>query len=196
MRIFAAILYIIFGFWALFQITDETPFWLSLFVFFSLLFSSVIIFNEGFLRLLRGISDEEYLETLLSSGKAKKETYKVLSALSFDDLNTSCAVHILDIGNNENLCLYGQYLYDYEPIDDDPEMNQQRKFPTEEFSLIRKVKEDELLQLIPGIKVIEPIIIKNPNLDKLYDLGFQLKDGEIISEVPFSDVLSTQNKSG
>ena len=55
-------------------------------------------------------------------------------------------MHILYIGNNQLLNLYGQYLYDHEPIDDDPELNLSRKLPTKEFSLIRRIKDNEILE--------------------------------------------------
>ena len=43
--------------------------------------------------------------------------------------------HFLELSDESVMCLYGQYLYEYEPIDDDPELNQPRLFPTSEFSV-------------------------------------------------------------
>ena len=48
--------------------------------------------------------------------------------------------HIIDVGGDELLCLYGQYLFSYVEIDDDPELPQSRSFPTSSFSLVRKIK--------------------------------------------------------
>ena len=190
MRLLAALIYMGFGMWVLFQIIEEPPFWLGITVWFALMFSSVVIFNEGFLRKLKGQSDEEYIKELLSNGKAKKETYNVEAGIYFNDLGTGCAVHLLDIGNNKILCLYGQYLYDFEPIDDDPEQNQSRKFPTKQFSQIKRLKDNFILQLIPGSDVIEPIIVKEPKIKEFYKLNPKLIDGKIIENLSFKEALS------
>lgn len=190
MRLIAALIYMGFGMWVLFQIIEEPPFWLGITVWFALMFSSVFIFNEGFLRLLKRQSDEEYIKELIKKGKAKKEKYNVNAAIHFDDLNTGCTVHLLDIGNNKMLCLYGQYLYDYEPIDDEPELNQPRKFPTKQFTQIRRLKDNFILQLIPGNEVIEPIIVKEPKIKEFYKLNPKLIDGKIIESLSFEEALA------
>ncbi|MFH2043851.1 MAG: hypothetical protein ABIK92_01745 [Pseudomonadota bacterium] len=190
MKLLSALIYMGFGMWILFQVVEEPPFWLGITVWFLLMFSSVVIFNEGFIRKLKRQTDKEYMKELLDKGKAKKETYNVDSALYFDDLNTGCAVHLLDIGNNQILCLYGQYLYDFEPINDDPEINQPRKFPTKEFSQIKRLKDNYILELIPGNEVVEPKIIKEPKIEEFYKLNPKLIDGKIINKLSFKEALS------
>ena len=140
-------------------------------------------------RTLRGISWEAHLEQLEQEGKALREYYQARRAVTFVDANTSCLVHLLDVGNRGLLCLYGQSYYDFEPIDDDPELNQPRKFPTKGFSLLRRKKSGEVLELFPGTDVLVPTFcggVVGP--DKFYDLGITFEDGRLISNVSFEAV--------
>lgn len=133
-------------------------------------------------RRLSGIPWEDYLNQLETSGDAIRNQYHAHRALTVEDFTTGRLMHFIDIGNGEILFLYGQQYYEFEPIDDDPDENQPRQFPTETFSLLRHVKKDEVLALFPGRDVLEPAVcapIVKPK--RLLELGFQLTDGEIVS---------------
>lgn len=132
-------------------------------------------------RRFRGIPWKDHLNQLEADGDAIRKEYKASRALTVEDFTTGCLMHFIDIGSGSILCLYGQQYDEFEPIDDDPDVNQARQFPTETFSLLRHVKKDEVLALFPGSVVLEPTIcdpIVKPK--KLMNLGFQLTDGEIV----------------
>lgn len=183
--------------WLSTQYPDGTlPWWTMLLAGLAFLASiplAVFLFNTGFIRRLKGQSDRDYLNELLAKGEAVAENYTVHAAISFEDLSTGSQVHLLDIGNDKVLCLYGQYLYDHEPIDDDPEINQDRKFPTRQFSVVRRLKDAEILVLAPGAEVVEPRRLENPDVKPLHDLGFKLQDGEIV-EIPFEKLQTLQSR--
>lgn len=133
-------------------------------------------------RRFRGVSWENHLKLLETSGKAVREEYQATRALTAEALHTSSIIHFIDIGEGNILCLYGQQYFDFEPITDDPEINQPRQFPTKDFSLLRHVKKGDVLSLFPGSAVLEPTIcgpISKPY--KLFDLGLELRDGEIVT---------------
>ena len=133
------------------------------------------------IRTLRGTSWEDHLASLEDECSALREHYDVLGAVSLEDLNTSCLIHFLDIGDGRILCPYGQQYYDFEPISDDPEVNRPRRFPTRDFSLLRHSKKNDVLDIFPGSDVFEPTIrAEIVDLNRLFDLGFTLKDGEIV----------------
>lgn len=157
-------------------------------LWFVLMFSSVIVCNEGFMRRLKGQTDEQYIDELIREKKAVEETYHASGAITFDDLNTSCMCHIIDVGGDELLCLYGQYLFSYVEIDDDPELPQSRSFPTSSFSLVRKIKNGEVLQLCIGSSVIDESRCERVKVENLYNLGIMLKDGEIIKGISLAEV--------
>jgi hypothetical protein len=130
----------------------------------------------------RGIPWQDHLNQLEADGKAIRSEYEASGALTVEDYTTGRLMHFIDIGNGKILCLYGQQYYEFEPISDDPDLNQARLFPTETFSLLRHSRNDEVLALFPGSVVLEttncdPIV--EPK--KLIELGFQLRDGEIVS---------------
>ena len=141
------------------------------------------------LRRLRGVTWADHLEQLENVGEAEREHYETHRALTFEDLNTGCLVHLIDVGDDRLLCLYGQNYFDFEPTDDDPEINQPRRFPTKTFALLRRKKKGEVLAVFPGAAVVDPIIcepITSPV--KLHDLGIKLGDGELVCAIPFHAV--------
>lgn len=189
MRLLFALIYICVGVWIYLWLggSELHPF-IGIAVGFALMFSSVIVCNEGFFRRIRGISDQEYIDQLLANGLAKLETYRVSAAITFEDLSTGCLCHILETGTDQAVCLYGQYLYDYAEISDDPDINQSRKFPTDNFKLVRRSKDGEVLRLDIGQNLIDEERIRIPDLTRLYDLGFRLEDGEVVSGVQFKKI--------
>ena len=194
MRLIFALGYIAFGIWVYFWLGGEKlhPY-IGIAFGFALLFSSVIVCNEGFFRKLRGVSDKEHIENLISNKQAVIEEYEAYKSIVFEDLRTGCTAYLIDVGNSNMICLYGQD-YGFEPIDDDPEFNQKRVFPTETFSLIRELKKQRVLEVTPKGNVVEPTIIETPNIEKLYDVGFKLEDGEIVKNITYVEVLNAFTK--
>src|SRR5262245_40718838 len=91
-----------------------------------------------------------------SRDAGEREVYETRRALSVEDLNTGCLLYVIEIADGRLLCLYGQHYYEFEPIDDDPQVNQSRTFPTKTFSLLRHKKNQEVLKVSPGLGVVEP----------------------------------------
>lgn len=143
-------------------------------------------------RALKGISWEEHLRQLEKKGKASREHYLAYKVATFEDLTTSCLVHLVDIGEERILCLRGQNYYEFEPIGDDPERNRLRQFPTRSFSLLRRVPNGEVLDIFPGEDVLEPVVYERiADMEKFYGLGIELNDGEVILKVPFEILEAT-----
>ena len=168
---------------------------LSLIVFVlagALLFAVAAYFSTNipsWLRRLRGVTSSGHLERLEKTGEAEREHYQTCRALTFEDVATGSLVHLIDVGDDRVLCLYGQQYFEFEPIDDDPDVNQSRKFPTSTFSLLRHKKKDEVLAVFPGSAVVEPTLCKPiGSQGRLNDLGIRLKDGEVVDGVAFHAV--------
>jgi hypothetical protein len=135
-------------------------------------------------RRVRGVSWEDHLLQLETSGRAVREHYRGFRALTFEDHSCGSLMHLVDIGENRILCLYGQQYYDFEPLDDDPEINQPRRFPTTAFSLLRGVKRNDVLAIFLGSTVLDPLVCE-PIKDRrrLADLGLKFEDGAIVAGV-------------
>jgi hypothetical protein len=140
-------------------------------------------------RHLRGVDSARRLEQLEVLGRATRERYVIERALTLEDLRTSCLVHLLDVGGGRILCLYGQSYYDFEPIEDDPDVNQPRKFPTTQFSLLRGNSRRDVLAIFPGNTILEPIVCKPiRNSKQMETLGIELNDGAILSGHSFEEI--------
>ena len=187
MRLILALVFISFGVWAYIALGGGGLhlYWGIAFAFV-LMFTSVYICNDGFLRKIKGQSDDDYINSLVKVGKASIETYTVREAITFEDKNTGCLCHLLRISDNTAIFLYGQYLYDYVKIIDDPDLNQERLFPTSEFKVARQKKDGKILRLDIGESVVEEITISKPNLEALYKAGFTLTDGEVVAAIEYS----------
>jgi len=174
---------------------DVTGAFLSLIVLVlaGVLFSAVAAYFvtnvPHWLRRLRGVTRSDYLEQLENTGEAEREHYEIHRALTFEDLTSGCLVHLLDVGGGRLLCLHGQNYFDFEPIEDDPETNQPRSFPTKTFALLRHKKSGEVLAVLPGPTVVDPVICSPiTSHTRLHNLGIKLRDGELINAAPFHAV--------
>ena len=119
MRLIFALIYIASGIWVYLALGGKN---LNLFigigVAFALLLSSDVLFNDGFIRRIRGQSYDDYVDQLIKNKKAGIESFDVHDAVTFEDLNTGGLCHLLHISINKIICLHGQYLYDYFALSD------------------------------------------------------------------------------
>ena len=160
---------------------------LALFITLVVAFLGYIVSNAPhWLRWIRGISWPEHVARLESSGKAVREFYESNRAITVDDYRTGCIAYLVDVGDAGLLCLYGQDYFEFSPIDDDPDFNQPRRFPTSDFSLSRHKRTGDVLQLFPGDVIFEPIQCP-PITDAagLRRLGIELEDGRLFGELDF-----------
>ena len=101
-RCFAS-LYIAVGMWFYFHFGGKQLHFSIGFIWcFLLVFTSVIVCNEGFIRLLKRQSYEEYIKELLDNKLAINEQYKAIETITFEDLDTGCLCHLINVGKNEN----------------------------------------------------------------------------------------------
>lgn len=190
MRLLTALAYIAFGMWVLFQLVESPSFILGISTFFALMFSSTFLFNKHRLAKIKRQSIEEYTQELERKGRLLRDMFESHRAFCFEDLNTGCMAYFLDVGSRGVLCLYGQYLYDYEPITDDKELNQERKFPCERFVLLKDRSDRDFLHLVLEGRVFELEIIKQPHHKILGDLGIKLENGELLSNFQYDQLRS------
>ena len=189
LRVILAALFVFVAMGTAFSYADSLPPWTMIIIMPLALGIAVVIFNKGALRRMRFKTDEDFADAELEAGRALTEHFNASRALSFEDLRTGCMVHFLELADGSVMCLYGQYLYEFEPIDDEPELNQPRRFPTSEFTIIRSRRDGQILDLRVGNDVIGTTLIEEPgDYDVIADLGFKLEDGEVVEGVTLDDV--------
>jgi len=161
-------------------------------LFYAIFYFLISIFKDlypYFYIKYKGISEELYLSELISKGKIYKTEYFSSKGIAFEDSSTGCLVYLIEIDADQLLCLYGQYYYDFEPINDDPELKSERQFPTSKFTVLRKTDTEEVLKLVPEGKVYEPVAYYRADLQPaIEELELELKDGSIIKGMPLSEI--------
>lgn len=190
MRLLAALFYIGAGMWLMFRWIDFDTIHpvLPAIIILVLMFSSVIIFNENRWATLTMQSQSEIVQNLDSKGALTRETYCSERALCYEDLNTGSLAYLVDLSDQGILCLYGQYLYDYEPSKDDEDIKEERRFPCDKFTLVRMKKNREIVDITFSGKVFEPEVIRQPHHKKLRALEIKLNDGDVYTHITFDDL--------
>lgn len=160
-------------------------------IFLFAISSYILLAAPGFVRWIRGISYKEHLSQLEKKGDAVREEFNSEHALTFEDLCTGCLVYFLDIGDKRVLCLHGQDYPNFEYMDDGSDENQKRCFPTRSFSILRHKTKGEILDLIPGNDVFEPVVCDDiSNYNELSSSGLQLLDGKVFNDVNFDELVN------
>jgi hypothetical protein len=103
--------------------------------------------------------------------------------------------YFMELADNRVLFLSGQYLYDYEPISDDPEMNQPRAFPCSEFAVRRHKKEGYVVEIRCGGAVLEPEVMAPPFGREVWRAGSLPEDGQVLVDITY-DELKRQRMRG
>ena len=92
------------------------------------------------------------------------------------------------------LYLSGQYLYDFEPISDDPELNQSRRFPCTEFEVLRHKDRGYVIDIHCAGQVLEPELIASAFTQADWQRGVP-EDGDIIDGKAY-DALKRERTAG
>jgi hypothetical protein len=88
------------------------------------------------------------------------------------------------------LYLHGQYLFDYESMDEE-DQTRPRRFPGSEFTVLKDLRDADFLHIVPRGTVFEPEIIARPNDQKLRKLAGKLQDGQLLTTVTLEQISST-----
>ena len=80
------------------------------------------------------------------------------------------------------------YLYDYEPISDDPELNQPRSFPCTEFTVRRHKKDGYVVDIVGGGTVLEPEVMAPAFGNKVWRAKRIPEDGQVITSASYDDL--------
>ena len=141
---------------------------------------SLVIFNRsGFRPHLRRKPLAEYIEELEGKGKLLRQRYEAVRSFSVGESEDEGSHYYVELTDGRVLYLNGQYLYDYEPISDDPEFNQERSFPCTEFEVLRHKDAGYVIQIQCSGSVLEPELIAAPFTRQDFRRGIP-EDGQII----------------
>jgi hypothetical protein len=148
-------------------ISATAPGWLILLLFFGgitlivvLAFRALGLGTRKDAGMSRPLAD--VLAELVAQGQLATETFEATRCLAVEEFEDEGLTYWLQLADGRLLCLTGQYLYDYEAIDDDVEFNQVRRFPCTRFTVRWHAREGYTLDLICEGQMLEPEITVPP----------------------------------
>jgi hypothetical protein len=152
-------------------------------VLFGLAGTSLFVFNrQGYRPSLSSKSFEEQIAELESQGLLVSETFQATRAFQVEEFEDEGSHYFIELANGAVLYLNGQYLYDYEQIMDDPELNQPRRFPCSRFTVRRHKTAGYVVDIACSGDVLRPEFVA-PSFDKSDAKGRLIpEDGQIIRD--------------
>jgi hypothetical protein len=131
---------------------------------------------------------EERLRELEEEGQLESVAFRATRAFGVEESEDEGLHYFLELADGRVLFLSGQYLYDYEPISGDPEMNQARSFPCTEFTIRRHKKDRYVLDMLRGGAVLEPEIMAPPFGKKAWQENRIPEDGQVIAGASYDEL--------
>jgi hypothetical protein len=154
-------------------------------LFILLSVAAVYLFNPWWATPLGLMKSEEVLRRLEDEGLLASSDFQARRAFGVQEFDDEGLHYFLELTDGRVLFLSGQYLYDYEPIAHDPEMNQPRRFPCTEFTIRRHKTEGYVVELICRGAVIEPEFVAPRFPRQKQWSGRVPEDGQLILDTTY-----------
>jgi hypothetical protein len=154
-------------------------------LFLALIVAAQVLFNWPIDWRRERFSFEQYIEDLENKGLLISTDYQAIRAFQLEEYEDEGSHYFVELTDRTVLYLTGQDLYEYGPIDDDPELSQPRRFPCTDFSLRSHRDEHGYIDIQCRGTVIEPELV-DPHPKHVWKRG--LKDGEVIADMSFDEV--------
>jgi hypothetical protein len=127
---------------------------------------------------------------LEAAGHLATTSYEATRAFHVQEFGDEGPTYFLDLTDGRILCLTGQYLYDYEPISDDPEQNQPRRFPCTAFTVRWHATKRYTIDILLGGQVLEPVAKLPPFGRDIRNLPRRPTDRLVIQDDTFDDLMA------
>lgn len=135
----------------------------------------------------RAKSAEEQVRELEEQNLIVDDHYRATRAFAVEEFEDEGSTYYVELADGRVLFLQGQYLYDYEPIEDDPEFNQPRTFPCTEFTLRRHREKGYTVDLLCAGRVFEPEVTAPPFGEEALAEDFP-QDGDLITGQTYDEL--------
>ena len=157
--------------------------------------ASLCIFNRrGYRPIIPGKSAQEQLAELQEKGLLLSESFSARRAFQVEEFEDEGLHYFIELDDRGVLYLNGQYLYDYEPTTDDPEVNQPRTFPCSRFTVHRHKTAGYVVDITCAGDVLPPECVA-PSFDKSdVKRGLIPEDGQIFRDRTFEELKSERLK--
>lgn len=172
---------------------ERLPLWGTLIPGVTLLLALVV---SMFLFNLRGLrpglgrqSPQQRIAELEAKGDLLLQPFVATRAFGVAEFEDEGIHYFLELVDGKVLYLGGQYLYDYEPTNDDPKMNRPRAFPCTAFEVVRHRTAGYVLEIRCTGSVLEPELTAPPFSPRSYSALADLpEDGQVFDDVTYADM--------
>lgn len=165
------------------RLSNSVATFLLILIFFLAIFVSCVVFNERSQRW-----PYQTVEEMEEQGLIVSAEFRAKRAFQVEEYEDEGLHYYLELDDGGVLYLNGQYLYDYEPIDDDPEVNQARKFPCTDFVVKRHIIEGYVVEIVTRGTPFEAEEIAPSFSRSDYRLSTVPEDGDIIRDKPYEEI--------
>jgi len=137
---------------------------------------------------------EQRITELEAVGLVERQLFLAQRAFAVREFEDEGLHYFIELIDGRVLFLSGQYLYDYEPISDDPEFNQPRLFPCTEFVVQRHKLARYVLQIQCAGAILEPEVVAPPFNREDHRRGVP-EDGAIIDDRTYDLVMKERMRA-
>ena len=131
------------------------------------------------------MTPEELLRRLEAEGLLVSSDFQARRAFGVREYNDEGPHYFLELADGRVLHLGGQYLSDYEPISDDPDVNRPRRFPCTDFTVRRHRTEGYVVEVVCRGAAIEPEFVAPPLTGRAWRSIGVPEDGQVMSDRPY-----------
>ncbi len=160
-------------------------------LFLGFIIAAFFLFNRRRPSLLGLQSSADTLAELKGRGQVVSTEFRAQRAFQVAEYEDEGPHYFLELTNGAVLYLTGQYLYDFEPIEDDPELNQPRRFPCTHFVIHRHSTEHYVVELQCLGPALDPECSCPPFSRRAYRSGQIPEDGAVISDRSYDQLKAT-----
>src|SRR5262245_8207917 len=146
---------------------------------------ALVLFNPRWADPLGLKTPEQRLRELERRDLLVSSDFRATRAFGVQEYDDEGLHYFVELVDGRVLFLSGQYLYDYEPISDDPELNRARSFPCSDFIVRRHKTEGFTVEVGCRGNVIEPEFMARPFSRQERQSGRVPKDGQIVSDTTY-----------
>jgi len=191
MRVIGAALFVLFGFFlgSVVVMTygpKDPPAWfiaLAMSAIFAVVLPSALwLFNAKGSDPFGRLTAEQRIADLEQRGLITDEAFEARRAFGVEESEDEGSSYFIELTDGRVLFLTGQYLYDFESVDDGPpEERCARRFPSTSFVVRRHAKEGHVVDLVCKGEVFDPEVMTLPFSDAEWKRRRVPADGAILT---------------
>lgn len=163
--------------------------------FLLLIAAALWLFNPKGTNPLGLKSAEEHLRELEAAGLLTSADVLAKRAFAVEEYEDEGLHYFLELVDGRVLFLSGQYLYDFEPVSDDPAVNRPRRFPCSEFTVVRHRIEGYVVDITCRGSILEPEIVAPSFGERVWRDGGIPADGDVITDMSYDALKAALSES-